>query len=260
MNTQNWKLVKKLSSRRKLGTVWLVRRSKAEQIETGYFKFSTPQSERYIGPLSGNELLAYQLASRLNLPSARVEAARIEGQLGVVSLARAEHQLYKWTQMNKQIHHNIEKFVICPDRLVKMFVFDIWICNIDRHGKNLIVYPVGKKYDFYLIDHGLSLLGAMQWQGFSWDHPHWDTVLGYNLNYVRGLSKYIRNYEQLDPYVKEIQHIPDHELEALVDSVPPIILSHENKKTVKLLLLSRQKKLHTIVQRWVKHYKRNPEV
>jgi hypothetical protein len=260
MNTENWELVKKLSSRRKLGTVWLVRRSKGGQIETGYFKFSIPQSERYMGPLLGNELLAYQLASRLHLPTARVEAAKIEGQLGVVSLARPEPQLYKWTQLNRQIHRNIPSFILRPDRLLKMLVFDIWICNIDRHGKNLIVYPVGEKYDFYLIDHGLSLLGAMRWQGFSWDHPHWERVVGYNRNYVRGLSKYIRNYEQLKPYVKEIQHIPYQELETLVDSVPLIMLSSENKKTVKQLLLLRQKKLHTIVQQWIKDYKRTPEV
>ncbi|MED0736353.1 hypothetical protein [Aneurinibacillus thermoaerophilus] len=256
---ENWELVKKLSSRKKLGTVWLVRRSKSGQTETGYFKFSNPQNERYIGPLAGNELLAYHLASRLHLPIARVEAAKIKGQLGVVSLARPEPKLYKWDQLTRHIYHNIPRFILRPERLLKMFVFDIWICNIDRHGGNLLAYPVGEKYDFYLIDHGLSLLGAVQWQGFSWDHPHWDRVVGYNRNYVRGLSKYIRSYEQLKPYVKVIQHIPYQELEKSVDSIPLTMLSHENKRTVKQLLLSRQKKLHTIVQQWIKDYKRPPE-
>lgn len=256
MSMENWEPVKKLSSRSKLGTVWMVRRSKNGQTETGYFKFSNLKNERYVGPLPGNELLAYHLASRLHLPAARVEVAKIKGQLGIVSLARPVPQIYKWTQLNRRIYHNISSFILRPERLLKMFVFDIWICNIDRHGGNLLVYPVGEKYDFYLIDHGLSLLGAVQWQGFSWDHPHWDRVVGYNRNYVRGLTKYIRNYDQLEPYVKEIQRVSYEELEAAADSVPLIILSHENKRVVKQLLLSRQKKLHIIVQKWIKDYKR----
>ncbi len=47
-----------------------------------------------------------------------------------------------------------------------MFIFDVWILNIDRNSRNIVLYPTGKqnKYDFYLIDHGLSLYGSFIWK------------------------------------------------------------------------------------------------
>ncbi|WP_052947877.1 hypothetical protein [Aneurinibacillus tyrosinisolvens] len=172
------------------------------------------------------------------------------GQRGVVSLVRPARRHYHWNQLCKRLNSPIMKHIRKPERLLKTFVFDVWICNVDRHGDNLIAYPKGNKYSFYLIDHGLALLGAMKWRRAPWYSPYWDEVAKYNRHYVQGLRSYIYSYQQLSPYVKQIQRIPKYKIKKIVKSIPSSILSYRKKKTIIKLLLSRQEYLHFIVHRW----------
>jgi hypothetical protein len=259
---EDWKILRKISHRKTLGTVWLIERtgsSTDEPIERGYFKFATSETQKYIGALAATELIAYRLANVLNLPAAKVKFVRVGKQLGAVSLIKPVQPLYHWRQLNSRILHHIPDYIINPERLLKTFVFDIWICNFDRHGGNIIVYPVDQKYDFYLIDHGLSLAGALQRTRFRWDHPFWDQKASFKQFYLKGTRNYIRSYEQLEPYVREIQNIefknkgekniPVTTITSIIDSIPHLILSSETKTILKKFLFHRQQKLPELVER-----------
>ncbi|WP_025025831.1 HipA family kinase [Caldalkalibacillus mannanilyticus] len=195
-----WKLVKHLSSREKLGSVWFASQlTSKKKKKQGYFKYTTPQNEQFCGPLIANEYIAYRLGKKINLPMASVKKVRIKGKAGIISLEKKQTPLYNWAQLSKQ-HPNIFDHLHRPKRLLKMFVFDVWIANIDRNNRNIILYPTNKGYDFYLIDHGLSLLGAIRWKKVRWNKKYWNSVSEYNRRYLKGLpaiSSKIRSIFQL---------------------------------------------------------------
>ncbi|UFJ42660.1 hypothetical protein LOK74_09275 [Brevibacillus humidisoli] len=249
MTTKSWRPVRKLV--RKLGPVWVVRRTHHNHKQTGYFKFPTRRNRKYVGNLIANELISYRLAKLIDLNVANVELAKIRGRRGVVSIARPARHLYSWNRLHRMkgsaIHH-----LDHPEQLLRTFVFDVWICNVDRHGGNLITFPRGKRYGFYLIDHGLALDGALKWRKRPWNSSYWTNVWRYNRHYVRGLLSYVRNYRQLVPYIKQIQRIPSRDIEAAIDAVPASILDYENRQKIKKMLLYRQRNLDWIIKKWAK--------
>lgn len=249
MSMSKWKVVRELS--RKLGPVWVVVCNKDGKKQKGYFKFATKKNKKYAGPLLANELISYCLGKMLNLNIAEIELTRIRGRLGIVSIVQPASIHYNWIQLSNKLNEPIIKHIDDPEQLLKTFVFDIWICNVDRHGGNIITFPVGDKYSFYLIDHGLALLGAMRWRRVPWYSPYWNHVAKYNRHYVRGLRSYIYSYQQVSPFVKQIQSIPTHEINRVVESVPASILSERNKEIVKKLLLKRQNNLDEIINLWI---------
>jgi hypothetical protein len=249
MSANKWTIVRKIS--RKLGPVWVVTRDKNGRKQKGYFKFPTRKNKKYAGPLLANELISYRLARSLNLKVAKIELTKIKGKQGIVSIVRPARYHYTWNELGKRLNDSIINHINESEQLLKTFVFDIWICNIDRHGENLITFPLGNKYSFYLIDHGLALLGAIKRRRVPWNSSYWNHVVKYNQHYVRGLRSYIYGYQQLSPFVKQIQSIPAHKIKKIVKSVPTSILPYNKKKIVIKLLLSRQKNLHVIVNRWV---------
>lgn len=249
-----WKLVRKISSRRTLGTVWLVERKvrsvTGDYIERGYFKFAKVKTQKYIGPLAATELIAYRLAQLINLPVAEIRLVKVGEQIGAVSLTKQAKSLYHWSQLSSRVLHDIPNYIVDPERLLKAFVFDIWICNFDRHGRNAIAYSMGDKYDFYLIDHGLSLAGALQRVKNPWDDPFWDNKVSFK--YLKGTREYIKSYDRLEPYVKQIENISQISITSMVNSIPNKFLPSETKTILKKFLFHRQQKLPEIVQRVVR--------
>jgi hypothetical protein len=239
---------------RPLGPVWIVVRNNKGKKQKGFFKFPTRKNKARIGPLLANELISYRLAKALKLKVAKVQLTKIKGKRGVVSTVRPAPYHYTWSQLAKKLSYPVIYYIDNPNQLLKTFVFDIWICNLDRHADNLITYPLGNKYSFYLIDHGLALLGAIKWRKVPWNSPYWDHVARYNKHYVQGLISYINDYNQLSKFVKEIQRIPSYKIRKIVKSTPASILSPGKKEIIIKLLLYRQRHLDHIVRLWVKEY------
>jgi hypothetical protein len=249
LQMSGWKRVK-IISRKKIGHVWLVRKNKRGHIHTGYFKTIPTKDEEYTGPLLGNELLASRLAKLFGLEAARVELAKIEDRVGIVSIVKPGKKLYRWGDLRTRVIRHLPDYLVDHEKLYRLFVFDIWICNVDRHSGNVIVYPVGKKYDFYLIDHGLSLAGALQWRQRPWYDSFWDHVARYKPRYLRGLKKELQSYRQVAPFVEQIKEIPAYVIEKEVDSIPSDLLSLAERKVMKKFLLHRKQNLDHIVHRW----------
>lgn len=250
-----WEFAGVVSQKRE-GQVWLVIRKTKGKTERGYFKYLAPGQKYFVGPLLGNEYLAYQLARLCNLPAAKIEITTLDGRLGVVSLEKPA-EFIKWAFLKEGFFHNLSYYLKDPDKLLETFVFDTWICNIDRHSGNLLAYPMGngKKYDFYLIDHGLSLSGAMQWRQIPWYAPYWDSLATYKPRYARGLLHYLQRYDQIEPYIKKIQKIPFKNIEELIEGIPSILYTPVEKMIVKKLLFYRQVHLDRILSRWFTEFR-----
>jgi hypothetical protein len=258
MSKDEWRVVRKITRPRRSSSIWIITRTKNEKKQMGYFKIPNRnrKGKKYTGPvLLANELISYRLAKVLNLNVAEIKLAKIQGRQGVISIVQSVQPLYTWKQLNNILNDQIIKYIDDPEQLLKTFVFDIWICNLDRHGDNLITFPIGNKYSFYLIDHGRALLGAMKLRRVPWNSSYWNHVAKYNRHYVQGLRSYISSYEQLSPFVEQIQSVPAHKIKKIVNSVPTSILPNNKKNIVIKLILSRQKNLHVIVKRWIKEYK-----
>lgn len=250
-----WRVIK--SRRSEFLTVQEIERMVMGKREKGFFKFTNRKNQKHIGPLLADELISNRLAKNIGLPVAKTELMTINRRTGIVSIAKRRKQLWRWNQVAKHGDENVVNSIVNPKRLYKTFVFDIWICNIDRSGKNIILYRTGDKYDFYLIDHELALLGAVRYENKPWDSTFWDRVVGYSHGYNPALLPHMKNYAQLAPYVRRIQRIRPQTIRAAVNSVPPYLLSKYEKSLVEKILFRRQRRLHDIVSRCISDSTRN---
>ncbi|MGD8192199.1 HipA family kinase [Brevibacillus ginsengisoli] len=248
MDTSDWRVIGKRS--RKLGPVWQVARYVGGVQQTGYFKFPCKSNLRRVDSMLANELIAYELAKKLGVNVAEVDLTEVMGIRGIVSLVKPATAHYSWYQFSKKHKWSPFNQLKHPEQILRTFIFDIWICNVDRHSANLIVTTDGSTNNFYAIDHGLSLLGALKWKGRQWNSNYWTHVNRYNVKYPKGLRGYIRSYHQLLPYIVEIENLPESCIESIVDQVPSNLLSLHQKTIIKNMLLSRRKSLRSIVRRW----------
>lgn len=247
MRETRWVPLRKMS--RPAGPVWLVVRKNGTHMQKGYFKINSKRSQNR--QLLVNELITYRLAKRLHLNIPTVQYIKVQGRSGILSIAHTASRLYNWNQYTNFVRNQPVSQLHNPNLLLKTFVFDIWVCNIDRHGGNLMVYKSGTKYDFYMIDHGLTLLGALKNRRRYWNSPYWDNFNKYNNHLLKGLRSYINSYEQLSPHVHEIQQLSSQQIKLILNKIPPSLLSKQNRIVVGKLLLHRQNKLDVILKRWL---------
>lgn len=166
------------------------------------------------------------------------------------------HHLLNWNQLLKK-HRNPFLSIKEPLQLINMFVFDVWIGNIDRNNKNIILHPLENQYDFYLIDHALTLLGSMKWKRLPWNSPSWNSVAKYNRRYLTGLPSFIkRNERYLLTYVQKIQGLSKETIDQILREVPKGQLSYKQREILSRFLIKRKSNLLYLVKRWIKEYKR----
>lgn len=251
----SWNVVEPISKKLQ-GYVWKVRRERRESVQTGYFKFATPDQRYYAGPMVANEMIADALARHLGLPVAELEYAEIEGHRGVVSIARDADHVAMWRDLPSTHRRNIKGHFNNAAGLLGMVVFDVWTTNIDRaSGKNLIVYRNRgmKKLDWYLIDHALALHGSYwKWDlRGHWKSPVWERVSDvYKL--PDGLTRQIRSLRQLDPWIRRCRRISDHTLHQIVGAIPRSHLTPEEADQILGLLIWRRGRLRSILGRWLR--------
>ncbi|OEH86547.1 hypothetical protein BHU72_13135 [Desulfuribacillus stibiiarsenatis] len=263
-----WKFENVVASKESVGTVWYVSHVDPTN-KRGYFKFPTAKSKKYSGPLSANEYIAYKLANLAKLPVATVELQTINEQLGTVSIKHSANRLLNWTNLYSQFNSkNIFNHIYKPERLVKMFVFDIWILNIDRNNRNIILYRKALDdrssslnatniFNFYLIDHGLSLLGAIAWKKRAATSTYWNRVAKYNNRYLNGLPTYLLKHKSLlRKYANMLQKIPNDHVSKIIEDTPDTLLTSHEKSLLKKFLINRKSLLPMLVNQWIKDFEK----
>ena len=255
MAERRWKLKKAWKNKRQ-GQVWVVEDSTGRR---GYFKFATKEQWFFSGPMIANEWIAAALAKRLGFPVADLEVAVVTGpddtrQHGLVSIEQPGKEVVTWREAGEEVWQKPELHVNFTDLLAATVVFDAWIANIDRaSGKNLVLVrnSPSERYNWYLIDHGHALYGSpRKWKRGAWNAQIWQQLWRF-YNVPKGLLRLQSSMSALEPMIRKIEGLREHDIEAAVRSVPPGYLGSKERVFIKRLLLERQKQLRSIIERWL---------
>lgn len=205
------------------------------------------------GPLSANERIAYEIGELLELPVRPVQFYTYHGLKGHLAWAISS-AAKPWSQLDWHIKRNPSRFLRQPDILLRMFVYDVFLYNHDRHEGNILVTERSRDgaHDLYLIDHDLALFGQYgKWKTYRWWHEAWDNPAVF----IRtpDLRAMIRRFEQLEPTIAAIEGLPGAKLEQMVDGIVELgdgYLSHFEGHTIRQMLSRRQEKLRGVLERW----------
>ena len=221
-----------------------------------YFKFGFELGvdPGYKGPLSANERIAYEIGEIMDLPLMPVQFYRHLGLRGHLRWAVPKTSR-NWSFAETWVRHNIRRHFRDPGVLVRMFVFDVFTCNHDRHEGNVLftVSSAGAKHDLYLIDHDLALYGTQRkWQRYPYDSVRWfDAARFLRLTEVGDL---VSGYEDFEPAVETVKQIHDDRIDAMVDGVSALedgsYLSSREADMVKAMLKMRRERLEPMLRKW----------
>lgn len=257
-----WQMEEVLS-KKKQGEVWKVASNLGR---IGYFKFARCEHTYFSGPLIANEWIAAKLAERLGFPVGELQLATVIGpdgiaQSGVVSVSVKASEIVTWGKLDQKVRRNAERYVKHVDKLRMVVVFDAWITNVDRAaGRNLILYrnETGKKYYWYLIDHGLTLCGSPhKWERHKWDQPYWQKLWLFH-HVSDGMQRLQSRFRQLEPMIARIEAISDAELTQLVHQAPRLFCDEAERAFMIRLLITRKAQIREIIRKWV-DFKGNKE-
>lgn len=256
MPTQ-WQMVSTFKAKPQ-GHVWIVADNRGNQ---GYFKFTVPEDWYFSGPLYANEYIAARLAKSLGFPVAKLKPAAVAGpdgtpQAGFVSVEAAAREITTWQDVGEEVFRHPEQYVKNLDLLRSLVVFDAWIVNVDRaNGNNLVLYrnDPSEKYDWYLIDHGLTLYGSpRKWERGEWNSPFWEQLWNY-YHVPKGLLRLQSSAEALEPMLQKIESMNAVEIEDIFYSLPVEYLGKPERNFIRRLLLHRQKRLRSIMAQWLEY-------
>ncbi|MCL6517285.1 hypothetical protein [Alicyclobacillus sp.] len=240
------------------GQVWLVR---SEHGRTGYFKFVHEDQWPYAGPFIANEFITAALARRLGFPVAALEVADVAGpdgiwQHGIVSIAATSPEVLPWADAPPEVRRRPEAWLRNVERLCQLVVFDAWTVNVDRAtDRNLILHRDhgDSRYDWYLIDHSLCLLGApYKWASRDWRDPYWMNLWKYH-HVPEGLLRLQSDWRALRPMVERIQQLSRSVVDEAIATAPAGSLPPDQARQTRNLLLYRQRHLERIIRLWLAH-------
>ncbi|MGB8956804.1 MAG: HipA family kinase [Tumebacillaceae bacterium] len=255
MAERRWRLKKAWKNKRQ-GQVWVVDEPNGRR---GYFKFATKEQWFFSGPMIANEWIAAELAKRLGFPVAELDLTAVTGpdesrQRGLVSIEYPAKEILTWNEAGEEVWRHPEQHVHDIDLLASTVVFDAWIANIDRaSGKNLVLYRhhPSEKYSWYLIDHGHALYGSpRKWKRGAWNAQIWQQLWRF-YNVPKGLLRLQSSMTTLEPMIRRIEELREHDIDAAIRSVPAGHLGNKERVFIKRLLMNRQKQLRSIIERWL---------
>jgi hypothetical protein len=250
---ENWEEVHRSHARNKLHVV-LQSLDNPRRIAHFKFGFELGVDPEFHGPLSGNERIAYELAEMLDLPVMPVQFYRHLGLKGHIRWA-VPYTSSNWSFLEVGMRRNIPRYFNDPEVLVRMFVFDVWTCNHDRHEGNVLytVSPSRSKHDIFLIDHDLALYGTeRKWHRFDYRHHLWFQAEPF-LRLIE-VGRLVKSYETLRPTVEAVTGIPDEVVDAIVDGVHEVedgtYLSSREAWVIKKMLRLRKDRLESMFREW----------
>lgn len=218
------------------------------------FGFELGVDPDFRGPLSANERIAYEIAELMDLPVMPVQFYRHLGLRGHLRWA-VPFTVQNWSFVDFWVKRDLRRYFRNPDALVRMFVFDVFVCNHDRHEGNVLytISPASVKHEIYLIDHDLALYGTeRKWRRFAYTDPHWFNAGRFlRLNEVAEL---IKSYDDLRPSIEMALAIPDHRIDQIVDGVRELeegaYLSDHEADVIKNMLRIRKNRLEATFREW----------
>lgn len=254
---RRWKWVAVRKAKRQ-GQIWVVA---DQQGVRGDFKFATTRHWYESGPIIANEYVAAALAERLGYPVAALEQATVlgpegEAQSGIVTVEARAVEIIPWSEAPQRVQERPEESLHDVEQLASLIVFDAWIANPERAaGHNLILYrnDPNEKYDWYLTDHSRALYGSpRKWKRGSWNSAVWEQLwLFYRV--PQGLLHLQSRLDLLEPMIDQIERLQESDINNALNKVPRGALRERERQFIKRLLLQRQRRLRSIIHRWLEY-------
>jgi hypothetical protein len=205
----------------------------------------------------GMDRVAYSLGALLELPMPAVFLESFDGNDGALLE----------TVLNEVSWFRFEKANFANDGLVNLavlprcVVFDIWIANIDRRRKNMLMQPVpqgtphdeARRWKLWLIDHGSCALWPPGKFGLEVDRPAADIDLTKFKSEVETIivEAMPRSYRQtLDPSssvgmaaIQAVLAISDDEIAGAVNEIPSAYFSYRERELTIQFLQDRRNRI-----------------
>lgn len=210
-----------------------------------------------------NEYIAARLAEELSLPVPPVRVVSVSHKFIKRNLLLRQQGFEPGVQFASlyiKKSSTLKHFPTPPEkhkivnrrRLAGMVVFDLWLNNLDRQRKNLLLKSSPLGYKVMLIDHGNCFPGAFKWS---------TKTLKRNKNPrltqpVHSWAAAMLSRRHFTKYVQKIQDLPAEKIEEIIDSVPDEWnVSKEEKKQLYKFLKKRKKKLDDLVEAFLEMHK-----
>jgi len=193
--------------------------------------------------VAANEYIAASLARLLGLPVLDFCLAELGDQLFFASLAMPDQTFYQITTE--------DLFLRCEnvERVYALLIFDAWICNEDRHERNLLVRRVpatGNQERLLLLlnDHSHCLMDPCS--GVS---PLPDRLSSSVSRYCRldFLRSSIKVAARLSSELEAVERIKSAKISEAVHATPDDWLRQDEKDAVEAFLLERRTRLRSIL-------------
>jgi hypothetical protein len=143
------------------------------------------------------------------------------------------NQVWAMLERNQQTH--------CDRLASATMIFDLWIGNVDRDERNIIVHMSRGGQPWRgagIVDHSRSLIHC------------WESVYERDFNDLRIYRPALIDFETMQKTVEKIVGLPESELERIIDRIPPEVLGGPAKTVITDQLLSRRQRLTTYIERY----------
>lgn len=235
INTSNWMFLKENKTGVKILSSIPVGYTDATH---AYFKYPIANPT---GPICANEFIAARLGQKLELPINKTQFKNFDGIDGVlIEKSPGEVNMWRNFPFKDDLARTLDSF----DLLIKTVVFDIFIENLDRNPDNIIYSRIrNKKYDFYLIDHSISLYGSSP-QPLDYNAFPFSSMV--QIEELRKLFN--KGFDIFKGDIQKITELDDVYITELVNSVPENYLSSAQKNSIKDLLINRKSMIYNKIE------------
>lgn len=189
--------------------------------------------------VAANELIAVRLGRHLGLPVLDHAVAEMVGNEFFAS------QLMTTGTFAPAITESLLAGCSNRDRVHGIAVFDIWLCNVDRHHENLIVRQRRGGADLLLLNDHSHLL-VLPGNG----PPDLAALVGtpagsyFRLDFLR---EALDSTQSLEDALAAAERVSDEELRAIVRSVPKGLLSSAHRTPYEELLIARRPLIRPLI-------------
>lgn len=196
----------------------------------------------HLAKIVGLQITDVQILSRDNIKDAGIDSD------GTISFKIPDpHDV--WFNLPPTVKDNPSEHIYNYNDFALLCIFDIFICNPDRHDRNLLALDLlTGKFLFYIIDHGHSLLGV---NGDAWPSSiatEIERFMGSFSNIYRRIAT--TNSGLFNEAVKKIQTITDGQIDEIINSVPEAYLPKAKANEISSGLKTRRNNIELLLNTW----------
>lgn len=206
--------------------------------------------------VAANEFIAAEIGGHLGLPILDHRTVSWRGDLYFGSRMIGATNFLRSTDLK------LVQGCLNAERIYNMLVFDVWLCNTDRHEGNIVVRVTkdqsgNDEYRLIFSDHSHCILAPTN------DPQHPLTTISDlaslatsglsssvcpNMPYIRAklVTDMVVDVALLRTAIDGVAKMPDHVVRGVLSRVPPDFLPESERRAIENFLLQRRKRLKQV--------------